>query len=243
MAIAVPILMYHDLGDPPSVEDRPYYVTPETFRAQLDLLSAEGFATIDLTSLTNYLVGDGTTLPDRPVILTFDDGYTSFHGVAVDALAQVGFTATVFAITGWVGHPGYCTWDQLREIEKAGHRVGSHSHTHPILTRVDDAVASDELTRSREVLAMELGHSVDILAYRGGHHDDRVVALTRAAGYRCAVTTRPGFNHPGADLLTLRRNAVRQEDTGERLLAKLRPELRPSLARRLLRRLVVRACE
>jgi hypothetical protein len=51
---------------------------------------------------------------------------------------------------------------------------------------------------------------VTILAYRGGHHDDRVVGLTRAAGYRCAVTTRPGFNGAGSDLLMLRRNAVRE---------------------------------
>jgi len=239
MATAVPILMYHYVGSPPTAEDRPYYVTPAVFREQLDLLRSEGFTAIDLTRLANYLEGSGP-LPPRPVVLTFDDGHASFHGMAAAALTRAGFTATVFAITGRVGAPGYCTWDQLREVEQAGHRVGSHTHTHPILTRLDDASTTEELTHPRTILAAELGHPVDILAYRGGHHDERVVALTRAAGYRCAVTTRPGLNGPGADLLTLRRNAVRQEDTGERLLAKLRPEPRPSLARRLARRLMAR---
>ncbi|MGD2063683.1 MAG: polysaccharide deacetylase family protein [Nitrospirota bacterium] len=239
MTIAVPILMYHYLGDPPTVEDRPYYVARETFRDQLDLLHAEGFATVDLIDLAQHLE-HGAALPAWPVILTFDDGHTSFHEVAADTLARTGYTATVFAITGRVGDPGYCDWHQLREVERAGHQVGSHTHTHPILTRLDDDATTDELTCSREILAAELGHSVEILAYRGGHHDERVVQLTRDAGYRCAVTTRPGINGPGADLLTLRRNAVRQDDTGERLLTKLRPEPRPSLARRLIRRLVPR---
>ena len=239
MAISVPILMYHYIGKPSTVEDQPYYVTPDTFRKQLDLLRAEGYAAVDLTSLADYLER-GTALPEQPVVLTFDDGHTSFYEVAASSLALADYTATVFAITGRVGNLGYCNWDQLRELERAGHRVGSHTHTHPILTRLDDTAISNELTRSRELLAVEIGHSVDILAYRGGHHDDRVVRLTRAAGYRCAVTTRPGLNSPEANLLTLRRNAVREEDTGERFLAKLRPLPRPSLARRLMHRLVMR---
>jgi peptidoglycan/xylan/chitin deacetylase (PgdA/CDA1 family) len=239
MAISVPILMYHYLGNPSTVEDRPYYVTPNTFREQLDLLRAEGYASIDLTSLADYLEC-GTALPEQPVVLTFDDGHTSFYEVAADSLARAGHTATVFAITGRVGRHGYCNWDQLRELERAGNGVGSHTHTHPILTRLDDTAISNELTLSRELLAVELGHSVDILAYRGGHHDDRVVGLTRAAGYRCAVTTRPGLNVPAANLFTLRRYAVREEDTGKRFLAKLRPEPRLSLAHRLMRRLVTR---
>jgi peptidoglycan/xylan/chitin deacetylase (PgdA/CDA1 family) len=239
MSPAVPILMYHYLGIPPTAEDRPYYVTPETFREQLDLLRSEGFTTVDLLHLANYLE-HRTALPPQPVVLTFDDGHASFHETAAGALARAGCMATVFAITGRVGQQGYCTWDQLREVERAGHQVGSHTHTHPILTRLDDRSTTEELTLSRTILASELGHLVDIFAYRGGHHDDRVVALTRAAGYRCAVTTRPGLNDPGADLLTLRRNAVRQHDTGERLLAKLRSEPHPSLARRLARRLTAR---
>jgi peptidoglycan/xylan/chitin deacetylase (PgdA/CDA1 family) len=209
MTLAIPILMYHYLGSPPTVEDQPYYVAAETFQAQLDLLRAEGFTTIDLIDFADHLEG-GAPLPERPLVLTFDDGHASFHGVATGVLARAGYSATVFAITGRVGQPGYCTWDELREVERAGHRVGSHTHTHPILTHLDDAATSDELNRSRTVLAAELGHPVTILAYRGGHHDDRVVGLTRAAGYRCAVTTRPGFNGAGSDLLMLRRNAVRE---------------------------------
>jgi len=239
MAIAVPILMYHYLGNPSTADDRPYYVSHDTFRGQLSLLRAEGYTTIDLTSLADHLES-GRDLPERPVVLTFDDGHYSFYGMAAAELAHTGFTATVFAITGRVGNPGYCNWDQLNELESAGHRVGSHTHTHPILTRLDNASITDELASSRDLLAVKLGHSIDILAYRGGHHDDRVVGLTRAAGYRCAVTTRPGLNGFGANLLTLRRNAIREEDQGERFLAKLRQEPRPSLVWRLMRHLVAR---
>lgn len=105
MANPVPILMYHYLGNPPTAEDRPYHVAPETFDAQLDLLRAAGYTTVDLIDLADHLES-GVPLPERPLVLTFDNGHTTFHGIAAGALARAWYTATVFAITGRVGQSG-----------------------------------------------------------------------------------------------------------------------------------------
>jgi peptidoglycan/xylan/chitin deacetylase (PgdA/CDA1 family) len=97
------------------------------------------------------------------------------------------------------------SWSQAREMDAAGVEIGSHTLTHPILTRVTDRRLQDELSGSRRRIEAELNRNVDLLCYPNGDYDDRVVQAARAAGYRCAVTIDPGFNATGCDLLRLRR--------------------------------------
>ena len=101
---------------------------------------------------------------------------------------------------------GAISWSQAREMDGAGVEIGSHTMTHPILTRVTDQRLRDELSGSRRRIEKMLDRAVDMLCYPNGDYDHRVVQAARAAGYKSAVTTiEPGFNAAGCDLLRLRR--------------------------------------
>jgi peptidoglycan/xylan/chitin deacetylase (PgdA/CDA1 family) len=97
------------------------------------------------------------------------------------------------------------TWKQAREMDAGGVQIGSHTVTHPILTRVSDERLLNELVDSRSRLQAMLGRAVDLFCYPNGDHDQRVSRAVRAAGYKCAVTVEPGLNGAGSDLLRLRR--------------------------------------
>jgi peptidoglycan/xylan/chitin deacetylase (PgdA/CDA1 family) len=100
---------------------------------------------------------------------------------------------------------GLMTFEELGRLTADGHEIGSHSHTHPILTEVSDQTLGDELTRSLAVLEQRLGRKPSSLCYPNGNADERVVGAARAAGYRRAVTTRFGWNPRGFDPYLLRR--------------------------------------
>ena len=100
---------------------------------------------------------------------------------------------------------GAITWSQAREMDAAGVEIGSHTVSHPILTRVTDQRLRYELSRSRGRIETELNRADDMLCFPNGNYDPRVVLAARSAGYQCAVTVEPGFNAAGCDLLMLRR--------------------------------------
>src|SRR5262245_40212787 len=97
------------------------------------------------------------------------------------------------------------TWEQLRELEAGGIEVGSHSVSHPILTNISAAQLENELVESRRRLESELDHPVDLFCYPNGDYNAQVRRAVATAGYRAAVTTRPGFNDLSSDLLSLDR--------------------------------------
>jgi peptidoglycan/xylan/chitin deacetylase (PgdA/CDA1 family) len=97
------------------------------------------------------------------------------------------------------------TWEQAREMDSSGLEVASHTLSHPILTNVMDEQLARELSESKERLEEILGHRVDSFCYPNGGHDGRVRRAVERAGYRSAVTTRPGFNDERSDPLTLSR--------------------------------------
>lgn len=140
--------------------------------------------------------------------LTFDDAYRSVIELAFPIMQRLGVPGTVFVPTDhagrerpmswpgidhWVGGPHEAellpmNWDELRALQDAGWEVGSHTCSHPYLTRLADAELERELVASRERCAAELGRPCRSLAYPYGDHDDRVVAATAAAGYTAACT-------------------------------------------------------
>jgi len=96
-------------------------------------------------------------------------------------------------------------WRQARDMADAGVEIGSHTSTHPILTRLDDTRLREELGRSRDRIQTALGRQVDTFCYPNGDFDPRVRLEVAGAGYKCAVTTEVGLNNERNDPLTLRR--------------------------------------
>ncbi len=141
----VPILMYHSVATAPNDATRELSVAPEAFAEQLALLGDLDFTPINTADLAASW-RSGKPLPERPVLITFDDGYEGVHRHALPALAQHGFAATLFVSTGWIrgahdtggGLDTMLDWDQVRELAGTDVEIGGHSHTHPQLDQLDD---------------------------------------------------------------------------------------------------------
>ena len=107
----------------------------------------------------------------------------------------------------------YCSidWDQARKMESGGIEIGSHTLTHPILTRVSKSALQAELRESKSRLEGELNHTVDLFCYPNGDYDAGIKRAVEEAGYRCAVTVEPGLNDCRSDLLSLKRVHTEQD--------------------------------
>jgi peptidoglycan/xylan/chitin deacetylase (PgdA/CDA1 family) len=197
------VLAYHAVSDG---WDAVTTVTPDCFRWQLEHLLERGYVG------TTFDAALTTPPPGRVFAVTFDDAHRSVLDVAAPLLAERGVPATVFAPTdyvgtgeptAWEGFEQYARgphrdelvcldWDELRGLADSGWEVGSHTCSHPRLTRLSDAALRDELTRSRALIEERLGRPCPSLAYPYSDVDSRVVAATAAAGYRQACTIPVG---------------------------------------------------
>ncbi len=193
----VPILNYHSVGT--VAED--YTVPLAAFEQQLGWIAAQGLQTISLHDLAESRAGHAP-LPRRAVILTFDDGREDALRLVLPALRAHGMRATFFIVTGWIGKPGYLTWDGVRALAGAGMEIGSHTVTHPRLPDLPPERVEEELRVSRQTLEKELGRPVEALAYPYNSVRRGVVASAQAAGYRLAVA---GGAHGGRELFWLLR--------------------------------------
>ena len=218
----VPILMYHEIS-PAGESGSRLAVSPEAFAGQLAYLHDAGFQTVTAGRLAEVLAGAPGGLPDRAVVLTFDDGFEDFHRRALPLLDRYGYTATVFVTTGWVRDSGQhaagtrpgrmLSWSQVAEAAGAGMEVGAHSWRHPQLDQLPPAVLREELYASKAQLEARLGRPVPGLAYPFGYSSAGVRRVAREAGHHYACAVSNTLLAPAADLLALPRLTVRRSTT------------------------------
>ncbi|OYV26086.1 MAG: hypothetical protein B7W98_03375, partial [Parcubacteria group bacterium 20-58-5] len=187
--VALPILVYHIVRPSypsDSAAVRALAQTPEVFDAQMQYLKDAGYHVVSFGALENYF-RDGTPLPAKPVIISFDDGWGDQFNYAFPILEKYQYTATFFVFTNPIGKGGFMTWDDLRTLVKAGMTIGSHSRSHPYLTKITDpAVLWNEIDGSKKLLEQNLGITVNEFAYPFGQYNATTTALVRQAGYRSA---------------------------------------------------------
>lgn len=211
--LRVPILMYHYISEPPPGSDalrRDLSVSPDLFRAHLITLREQGYTSITLSQLL-YAMQQGTPLPERPIVLTFDDGYRDHYTHAYPILREEGFVGTFFVFTDPVEerNTAYLTWEQIMEMQAAGMEIGAHTLSHASLPGMQYEKIWEELILSRYILEQRLGREVRTLAYPYGRFDPVVAHLAREAGYWLSVTTKQGVTHTSDTLQTMRRIRVR----------------------------------
>lgn len=211
--LKVPILMYHYLSAPPADADiyrKDLSVAPDLFNAQLDRIQSEGYTTISLYDLVDALTV-GRSLPEKPLVITFDDGYRDNYENAFPALQAHGMKATFFVVMDFINaqRPEYMTWDMLREMHNAGMSVEAHGVDHTSLKKRtrDDLVF--QALRCYESLQNELGQRARFISYPAGQYDDTTIDVFRSAGYWAGITTLQGATQASDDLFELRRVRVR----------------------------------
>ena len=167
-------------------------IDPEDFDWQMKYLVDHGYHTISPDELYAFLEGKGT-LPDRPVLITFDDGYVDNYTNAYPILKKYNLKATIFIVTGFVSErKGYLTWDQLREMEQHGITAQSHTVTHAPLPELSDERIREELIVSKQQAEAELGHPIEFIAYPTGVHDLHIVGIAKEVGYKGGFTVKYG---------------------------------------------------
>lgn len=196
--VSIPVLCYHRFAD--HYKDD-YAVTPAEFKRQLEIIREEGFTPITAGHLAEGLAGR-VTLPAKPLVISADDGYKDFVTHAKPMLDSFGFPATFFVYANFVNSKNGVTRDQLAMLQQAGYEIGSHSTSHPHLSRYPaewpearkQKALRDELVASRAKLQEWSGGPVSTLAYPYGLWDREVAEVAAAAGYEAQFTVNPGPN-------------------------------------------------
>ncbi len=183
------ILIYHNIAatTPPSTS-----VTPERFRQHMDYLSNNGFTVWPLFKTLMHLA-NGKAIPEKTVVLTFDDAYRSVYSEAFPVLRAKGWPFTVFVTTKYIaeGYTHYMSWSQLREIQRFGGEVGNHSmtHRHLVRHRSDETKAQwreriiNEVEQAQYILQQNGMSPVRALAYPYGEFSKELSELIRELGY------------------------------------------------------------
>ncbi len=196
-ANTIPILMYHDLG----FVDSPWCIPPEQFEAQMAFLHAEGYKAISLTELQEALTKN-RPLPQKSVIITFDDGRKGIYAHAWPILQKYGFTATIYIVPSWVegqnipaeeSYSPFLTWAELRELAAAGLEIGSHSSSHKNLSHLNTEELEKEFSDAEAAITKKLQRKVKHLAYPYGIYSEEVLSAARSR-YETAVTIERGFS-------------------------------------------------
>jgi peptidoglycan/xylan/chitin deacetylase (PgdA/CDA1 family) len=211
----IPVLAYHGLTRQPresiAAAERHYWLHSEQFRSHLDHIRRGGYR---LALLNDFWKGDRTTSsPETAVVVTFDDGLASDYEVAYPLLAAAGAQAEFFLNTSTIGQQRYLSWQQIREMQKAGLSFQSHSHDHVDLTRLGIVALERQLRASKELLEDRLGSSVRFFSVPYGLLNRRVVDAARQVGYRAVCGTCCWPARPGADVIA--RVVLRREYTLE----------------------------
>jgi peptidoglycan/xylan/chitin deacetylase (PgdA/CDA1 family) len=218
----VPILMYHAIATDPNEATRELSVTPEAFAEQMEQIGDLGLTPVTTAQLAASW-RSGRPLPERPVLVTFDDGYEGVHRHALPALAKHGFAATLFVSTAWLRGPHdngdaldtMLDWPQVRELAAEGIEIGGHSHTHPQLDQLDDGSLRRELILCKEIVADQLGTVPASFAYPYGYSSRRVRERVRETGYAQALAVGNGLARRRQGPYALLRVTVRRSTGAE----------------------------
>lgn len=228
----VPILMYHSISRQASPQFRPFIVTPPLFEEHLSYLKQEGYTPLTVSEFLVLRNAADASLPERPIVLTFDDGFADFYTDALPLLQKYGFPATLYVTTGYVnetsrwlqrrgeGERPMLSWTQLAELHEHGIELGAHTHTHPQLDLLSHAEAWSEITQSKTLLEGHLAIEVASFAYPFGYHTSAVRRQVIQAGFSSACAVKYAMSSTESDIFALARLFVSIE-TDTRALAHL----------------------
>lgn len=197
--LKVPILMYHYISEPPDDADKyrtDLSISPDDFREQMAYLADNGFEAVDLYDLSLAITGK-RDLPEKPVILTFDDGYRDNYENAFPILQEHGLSGTFFIVTQPIddGNAVYMNWDMVEEMADAGMRIEPHSKTHADLSQRDREYIIFEALGSQETIAAHTGQTPRFFCYPGGRYDETTIEVISELNFWGAVTTAGGKWH------------------------------------------------
>lgn len=229
----IPVLMYHKIDPDPQTGGFGLRVPPASFDWEMHYLKQNGYHTVNLGDVVDHYQ-QGKPLPDKPIVVTFDDGYEDNYLYALPILKKYGFTATVFVVADTIGGINefdykihaepkvkMMNWTEIKAMDAAGITIGSHTLDHPWLTRVSPAEAKRQIAGAKTVLEKGLGKPVEYFCYPHGAYNDAIAKLVQESGYKAATTTNQGLAKAGDNPYELNRVRIMGMYTHQKFISVL----------------------
>lgn len=214
----VPVLYYHSID--PS-ESNEVILSPQKLRAQLQYIKDSGYTTLTMTELNDY-ISKHTPIPEKSIVITFDDGYKDNYTNAFPILKELDMKATIFVITSVIDDGYYLSKNEIKELSDYGIDIQSHTVKHLHLNTLSYEEQLKELKASKETLEAITNKPVISVAYPFGDHDENTLKAAKASGYTLGFLTDKGLAKPTSQSISLNRiyvsSAYSMDTFKERLL-------------------------
>jgi len=206
---SVPVLMYHSIT---YEKGNPICLPIKKFKEQMKYLKDNGYYTITLMNLYEYLMNN-TPIPEKSIVLTFDDGYENNYTDMFPVLKKYNFKATIFVITSNIDkYNKSMTSKQLLEMEKYGVDIESHTVNHENLKMLSKNKQLKTLVQSKKDLERILNKQINFFAYPYGWYNKSAIEAVKEAGYKMAFTTKGSWSSKNDGILSLHRVYVSSFD-------------------------------
>ena len=228
----IPILLYHNISDyiPGQKYDASLNISAAEFERHMVTLLETGYTPITYSDYYAYMT-EGAPLPDKPILITFDDGYLSNYLYAFPVLKKLNIKATIFVITDRrgksLGTNPHFSWNQAREMVDSGIiDIQSHTHSHQVSTSLSDEELAYEMRISKRLIEMHTGKKCNVLAFPNGVGNEREKAAALSAGYKIVNMVGGGTNRYGDRMDSVRRITVFGNWSGFELLNQIKYHVR-----------------
>lgn len=219
--VTAPVLLYHHVSD--NSPDSRYYVSISNFREQMETLYINGYTPITMKVLLDAIIY-GCDLPEKPIVITFDDGHHSVYENAFPIMQEYNFPGVFYIVASRINNvDNFVNVTELNEMIASGWEIGSHSYTHADLTQSHDNI-NYELAQSKLVLEKALNIKIETIAYPYGAIDSFVAAKVSDYGYRAGIGLGISITHNIGDIFYINRREVYSYLTIDEFLALLQDQ-------------------
>lgn len=215
--VSIPVLYYHSVQVMPGSTA---VVSPTKFTEQMQYLADNGYHPLTMAEFSAIMEGQAAA-PDKPVLLTFDDGYVDNHSTVMPLLSKLGFPATLFMSPGVMDDKRFINWDQAADLRDNGWDIHPHGMTHPYLTKLTAEEQAYEIMEARKQIEEKLGITADVFCYPYGQYNNATLKILKDNGFRYAFTIDQGKTTPKQHPYKLKRVFVNGEEDLAALVRKL----------------------
>ncbi|MBD3311533.1 MAG: polysaccharide deacetylase family protein [Candidatus Magasanikbacteria bacterium] len=218
----LPVLLFHHIGNPSSdvnENNKIWYVSEDKFEDILEYIKKIGYNDLFTEEAVEYI--NRGVLPEKAIIISFDDGAKDFYDKAWPILRKYKIKSSVYLMTGVKGD-NWLSKDQIKELSDSGLvEFGSHTRYHEYLTRVDMQTARAELGDSKKYLDDLLDKEIKIISYPFGLYNQDIIEMAKGLGYRAGLTIKSGSWQSKENLFEIRRNIITNNTNIENLFKDL----------------------
>lgn len=226
---SIPVLLYHSVDRRCSPAYARWMVSPERFSEQMKALIDAGYRSGTISELAAAMRGL-TTLPQKSVFITFDDGLADFMDGALPILDEYGLSSTLYVVAGQIGQTSFwlnglgegnramLSWAELGELAQCKVEIGAHTLTHPQLDVLPLDRMREEISLCKSILENGLGQAVNTFAYPHGYSNRTTRDLVQKAGYSSACRVRHALSSQTESPFCISRIIVTEAMDGDALI-------------------------